>query len=200
MRHALGLKLIILGQNACGIGPTFRQLQSLAETGKVGERERGIDDLRIGLHHIDLALGIDQFEDRFAGGKPPDRLPHDIRWLIKGLADRRAQQGHGDLGARRHVDPAEGPGFAGRGLSLADNAVNQPVAKAIELDRVGIQLPGERLGVQLGPGGLGAGVVAERVVDCDMQLETGASGPRSSAGRTGRRQYVSRRARARSLR
>src|SRR5579875_3721518 len=67
IRDAVGLQRIVGIERARAIAPAFRQLQPLAEAREAVDGKLRIDDLRVGLHHVDVAVRRLELVDRPSG-------------------------------------------------------------------------------------------------------------------------------------
>ena len=109
------------------VGPAGGKSEPLAEPGKIGPRQLGVDDLAPGLHHPAPQCGVVQFVDLFAGVEGEHGVPVYLICRVGGRVHRRQQ----DLRLQQHVDPAEVLDDA-RPLAHLLDLVHQPVPRAVE--------------------------------------------------------------------
>ncbi len=145
------------------VPPALRQRQAPAEAGQLAQREVRIDDLRQGLHDVDVAAGGDELEHRAPGAPAPDVPAGDrpVRVGRPGQVGRGADRDGGDL---RQLLPVEGPHPARPGA----RRVHEEAARPVEHDERRAELLGQGGRVEAPPPGLGAAVPADRVPDLGL--------------------------------
>ena len=184
---AVGREHEVGAQPAHAVAPARRRVEPAPERGQLRQRQVGVPDLRVALHHVDVAAGGDQLEHASGPSSSARCSSRAIVRSVYGVWARSAALRIGIVAALRISQAVEGAGDAGRARA---DGVHEEVARAVEQDERGAELRGQVAGVERVPL-LGRAVVQpDRVPHRRVGVRAArpsARGSRSSARRAGRR-------------
>ena len=120
----------VLAQPAAAIAPAERQLEPVAERAQLTDRELGVADLGVALHHIARPVGGEELVDAAARRPGPGVAAFDRALDVGRLRRGRRRSQIGIVATRRSRSPAKertSPGPAAR-------LVHEEVARAVQHD------------------------------------------------------------------